>query len=81
MNNEVIHPLFSVLIANYNNGRFLQQAIESVLTQTYSNWEIVIVDDASSDNSFDIYDKYKDDNRFVFKFNEKNEGCGSPKRR
>lgn len=77
----MIHPLFSVLIANYNNGRFLQQAIESVLAQTYRNWEVIIVDDASSDNSFDIYDKYKDDNRFIFSFNEKNEGCGYTKRR
>ena len=35
-------PLFSVLIANYNNGRFLQEAIDSVLAQTYLNWEIMV---------------------------------------
>lgn len=73
--------MFSVLIANYNNGRYLQEAINSVLEQTYTNWEIVIVDDKSTDNSFEIYDKYKEDNRFRFCYNEKNGGCGYAKRR
>lgn len=75
------NPLFSVLIANYNNGRYLQEAIDSVIEQTYTNWEIVLVDDKSTDNSFEIYEKYKDDNRFHIYFNEENKGCGYTKRR
>lgn len=75
------HPLFSVLIANYNNGNYLQEAIDSVLAQTFTNLEIVIVDDKSTDNSIEIYDKYKDDNRFRIYYNEKNGGCGYTKRR
>lgn len=74
-------PLFSVLIANYNNGRYLQEAIDSVLAQTYTNWEIVLVDDKSTDNSFEVYDKYKSDNRFHIYYNEENKGCGFTKRR
>lgn len=74
-------PLFSVLIANYNNGRYLQEAIDSVFEQTYTNWEIVLVDDKSTDNSFEIYEKYKDDNRFRIYFNEENKGCGFTKHR
>lgn len=74
-------PLFSVLIANFNNGRFLQEAIDSVLAQTYSNWEIVLVDDHSTDDSFRIYDKYKNDSRFHVFYNETNQGCGYTKRR
>ena len=74
-------PLFSILIANYNNGRYLQDAINSVLTQTYTNWEVVLVDDFSTDNSFEIYDKYKNDSRFHIFFNEKNRECGYTKRR
>lgn len=74
-------PLFSVLIANYNNGRFLQEAIDSVMTQTYSHWEIVLVDDKSTDNSYEIYDKYRNDPRFHIFYNEENKGCGYTKRR
>ena len=74
-------PLISVLIANYNNGRYLQEAIDSVLAQTYTDWEIVLVDDKSSDNSFEIYDKYKGDERFHIYYNDSNKGCGYTKRR
>ena len=72
-------PLFSVLMANYNNGRFIQEAINSVLSQTYSNWEIIIVDDKSTDNSYEVYEKYKNDERFHIFYNEKNMGCGYTK--
>ena len=47
-------PLFSVLIANYNNSKYLMDAVESVRQQTYANWEIVLVDDASTDNSKEL---------------------------
>lgn len=75
------HPLFSVLIANYNNGCYLQQAIDSVMAQTYDNWEIILVDDGSTDNSAEIYKKYESDPRFYIYFNDKNYGCGYTKRR
>lgn len=74
-------PLFSVLIANYNNGPYLKEAIESVLAQSYSNWEVVIVDDASTDNSLEIYKEYASDPRFYVYHNDVNCGCGFTKRR
>lgn len=74
-------PLFSILIANYNNGRYLQEAIDSVLAQTYTNWEVILVDDKSTDKSFEIYEKYKDDIRFHIYYNDENRGCGYTKRR
>ena len=46
-----MRPLFSILMANYNNGQYLQEAIDSVLEQTYGNWEIILVDDKSTDDS------------------------------
>ena len=52
-------PLFSVLVANYNNGRYLEECLKSIFNQTYKNWEIIIVDDFSTDNSHDVYKKYQ----------------------
>lgn len=72
-------PLFSVLIANYNCGRFLQEAINSVLEQNYPNIEIVIVDDFSSDESDKIYTIYKDNPRFTILYNDRNYGVGYTK--
>jgi len=78
MNN---HSLFSVLIAQYNNGRFLQTAIDSIKAQTYTNWEIILVDDASTDDSTELYKSYENDGRIKIYYNEENRGCGYTKKR
>lgn len=74
-------PLFSIIMANYNNAKFIQEAIDSVFAQTYTNWEIVIVDDKSTDNSTEIFERYKNDNRFHIYYNEVNSGCGYTKKK
>lgn len=74
-------PLFSVLIANYNNGKYLQEAIDSVFSQTYTNWEVIIVDDGSTDESRTIYANLEQDSRIHIYYNDKNEGCGYTKNR
>ena len=74
-------PLFSVLIANYNNGKYLMDAIESVRRQTYTNWEIILVDDGSTDNSQELYKELEKDERIHIFFNDHNRGCGYTKRR
>lgn len=66
--------LFSVLIANYNNGIYLQNAIDGVLNQSFSSWEIIIVDDCSTDDSFEVYSRYANDPRFHIYKNEINRG-------
>jgi len=73
--------LFSVLIANFNNGKYIINAIDSVLTQTYSNWEIIIVDDGSTDSSNSIYKRLTEDPRVRIYFNSVNKGCAFTKRR
>lgn len=74
-------PLFSVLIANYNNGKYLMDAINSVRQQTYTNWEIILVDDASTDKSHDLYKQLEQDERIHISCNEQNQGCGYTKYR
>lgn len=54
----VFEPLVSVIIPNYNYAEFVDKAIESVLSQTYKNIEIIVVDDGSTDNSIDILSSY-----------------------
>ena len=52
-------PLISVIIPNYNHARFLDERIQSVLNQTYQNFEVIILDDKSTDNSVEVINKYK----------------------
>lgn len=51
-------PLVSVVMPVYNAGKFLEESIESILSQSYKNFEFIIVDDASTDNSWSILQKY-----------------------
>lgn len=51
-------PLVSIIMPCYNAERYIAQSIESVLAQTYTNWELLITDDCSTDNSVKIAQKY-----------------------
>ncbi len=74
--------LFSLLIANYNNGQFFKDCYDSIMAQTYHNWEAIIVDDGSTDSSEQIIKNIIGSNeRFKFYKNDKNYGCGYTKRR
>jgi glycosyltransferase involved in cell wall biosynthesis len=72
--------LFSVLIANYNNSAYLETALQSVIKQTYTDWEVIIVDDGSEDNFEDVIMPYLPDARISVYQNDKNMGCGFTKR-
>jgi glycosyltransferase involved in cell wall biosynthesis len=52
-------PLVSILISSYNYGRYLSDAVESVIHQAYQNWELIICDDGSTDSSREIAERYK----------------------
>ncbi len=64
----------SVLMPSYNHGRFIEAAIESVLTQTYQDFELIIVDDGSSDNSAEIISRFSSPKLRV-EYLEKNAGA------
>jgi len=72
MNNN---PLVSVIIPNYNYGIFLEERITSILNQTYNNFEIIILDDMSTDNSKDIIEKYRNEEKVTqIIYNSRNSG-------
>lgn len=53
-------PLITIVIPNYNHANFLEQRLNSIINQTYNNTEIIVLDDASTDDSIKILKKYKD---------------------
>lgn len=53
-----IHPLVSIIIPCYNAEKYLAETLDSVLAQTYTSWECIIVDDHSTDNSLEIIQRY-----------------------
>ncbi|MBN2572301.1 MAG: glycosyltransferase family 2 protein, partial [Ignavibacteriales bacterium] len=68
-------PLVSVLMTVYNREKYISEAIESVIKSTFKNWELIIVDDQSKDNSFEIAKCYENkDERIRVFINDKNLG-------
>ncbi len=68
--------LVSIITPTYNCGRFISETIESVLAQTYQNWEMIIVDDCSIDNTKAIVEEYiKRNNRIKYHCLDKNSGA------
>jgi glycosyltransferase involved in cell wall biosynthesis len=68
--------LVSIITPSFNKDKFISQTIESVLNQTYSNWELIIVDDASTDNTISIINGFKErDNRIKLFINSENKGA------
>jgi len=56
----MIEPLVSVIIPSYNSSRWLPAAIKSIVNQTYKNIEIIVVDDGSTDNTYEVVSQFKD---------------------
>ena len=66
-------PLISVTIAAYNRAHLLPRAINSVLNQTYQNFELIIVDDCSTDNTKEVIKSFTD-KRIIYHRHKKNKG-------
>lgn len=76
----IIIMLFSVLMAHYNNSCYLAEAIHSVYNQTYTHWEIILIDDGSTDNFDQVIKEFENDDRIKIYRNEKNRGCSYTKK-
>ena len=67
-------PKVSVVVPNYNHARFLPRRIDSILGQTYQDFELILLDDCSTDESRSILSKFADDPRVRIEFNVVNSG-------
>ena len=73
--------LVSIIMPSYNTGKYIAAAINSVIEQTYQNWELLIVDDGSSDNTDEIVELYLEDQRIKYFKNKKNRGAAVSRNR
>lgn len=69
-------PKVTVYMPNYNYGKYIKEAIDSVINQTYSNWELFIIDDGSTDNSLEIINEYKHHSKIKI-IKQKNKGLNT----
>jgi glycosyltransferase involved in cell wall biosynthesis len=69
-----IESKLTVLISNYNHGKYIDNLIHSIISQTLKPEKIIIIDDGSNDNSHQILQKYKGNKLFQIILNNKNEG-------
>lgn len=76
-----MEDLVSIIMPSYNTGAFIAESIQSVLNQTYTNWELIIVDDCSTDNTDEILNMYLEDKRIRYLKNEKNFGAAISRNR
>ncbi|MHA3062245.1 glycosyltransferase family 2 protein [Acinetobacter sp. ANC 4641] len=68
-------PVVSVIVPNYNHSNYLKQRMDSILSQTYQDFEIIILDDCSTDDSLKVLNQYKDYPKVThFIVNDKNSG-------
>ena len=68
-----VNPVFSVIIPTFNRDKTIKRAVESVLSQTFQDFELIIVDDGSKDRTHEIIQKYSDDRIIYIKY-EVNKG-------
>ncbi|WP_200976650.1 glycosyltransferase family 2 protein [Echinicola sp. 20G] len=70
------NPKVSIIVPTYNYAHFIEETINNIIDQSYQNWEVIIIDDESTDNTFSVVNKIiNGDNRFIYK-RIKNRGNG-----
>ena len=77
----MVDELVSMIMPSYNTAKYIPDSIRSVLDQTYKNFELIIVDDCSSDNTYDVVKPFLDDKRIIYLQNEKNSGAAVSRNR
>ena len=55
-----MNELVSIIMPSYNTGKYIAESIQSIIEQTYKNWELLIIDDCSTDNTDDVVSQFRD---------------------
>ena len=71
-------PAVSVVVPNFNYARYLPQRIESVLNQTFTDFEVILLDDASTDNSVEVMRRYAETDNRISRIEVNATNSGSP---
>lgn len=76
-----MNKLVSIIMPSYNTANYIEASIESVRHQTYENWELIIVDDCSTDNTDEVVRPFLTDGRIHYLKNEQNSGAAISRNR
>lgn len=76
-----MNDMVSIIMPSYNTAKFISETIESVLAQTYTKWELIIVDDCSTDDTDNVVKKYLADSRIRYLKNGENSGAAVSRNR
>jgi glycosyltransferase involved in cell wall biosynthesis len=76
-----LRPKVSIQMCTYNRAHYIEQAIQSVIAQTFTNWELLILDDTSTDNTEEVIFKYQNDQRIKYFKNDTNLGIAKNRNR
>lgn len=74
---KLIPGLVSIVMPCYNGEKFIRETIESVLAQTYDKWELLVIDDGSKDNSYDLINHYAEKDDRIQLIKQKNAGSAA----
>lgn len=69
-------PLVTIIVVSYNHGKFIRENLESIKKQTYENIELIVGDDASKDNSVEIFEQWLQENNYLAERNFHSENTG-----
>lgn len=77
----MVEGLVSIIMPSWNTACFIAESIQCVIDQTYQDWELIIVDDCSSDNTDEVVYSFMNDKRIKYLHNEKNSGAALTRNR
>lgn len=77
ISDKISEPVVSVIMPTYNQSKFIRRAIASLHGQSFTNWELIIINDGSTDNTEDILEEYLPDERVRYYQNKHNTGLGA----